>query len=213
VVDSTILVSVIGVIGASISAVILYKKDIKLKELDLNLKNVKSHSKETDIKIGVLDSLLKMSVFSQISDSVGELFLETRAERFMIFIAVNGKTDFNVVSVIFERYKELRGRVNALARYHNVHIDPMYRRMLKDVERERFLELDVDSMPEQLLKSIYDNERIKHSVISFIKRSKIDEDAELVVFCSTATTIPFKFTDIELMNIKALVEGTLQPNL
>lgn len=207
---------VIAIIGGSVTifgAIIVYKKEIKIKELDLNLKESRVINVASSIKTSVLDSFMRMSVYSEISESVTRLFLETKVERFMIFIAVNGVTEFNVVTIIFERYKELSSRQNALARYRNVHIDKQYKGMLKNVEINGFVELDCQSMPDQMLKDMYESERVKHSVVSFVARRSIDEDNDLIVFCSSATTIPFKFNNIEKMHIKNCVEGTLQKNL
>jgi hypothetical protein len=211
--SNEIIIAFMGAVVTLLGSYMLFKKDIRLKEMDLQLKESKAKNTETVIKVNVLDNLLKMSVYSQISDAVSLLFLETKVERFMIFIAVNGITDFKVVSIIFERYKDLTNKTNALARYHNVHIDQPYKQMLKDAEKFGSVEVDSESMPPQLLKDVYENERVKHSIVSFILRRNIDADNDLIVFSSAATTIPIPFDNLEKLSIKTCIEGSLQPNL
>jgi len=203
----------IGAAVTLITAYMAYKKDIKLKQMDLELKESKSKNIEVNIKVNVLDNFLKMSVYSEISDAVNQLFLETKVERFMIFIAVNGVTDFRVVSVIFERYKDITTNTHALARYYNVKVDAPYKQMLKDAEKFGCVEINSETMIPQLLKDIYEGERIKHSIVSFITRKSIDKGNDLIAFSSAATTIPLPFSNIEKLSIKACVEGSLEPNL
>lgn len=211
--SNDIIIAAIAAIVTITGSIIIYKKDIKIKELDLNLVDSKTKNVKTSIKVSVLDNLLKMSVYSTISDAVTDIFLNTKVERFMIFIAVNGVSDFSVVSIIFERYKELSARTNALARYHNVKVDKPYKDMLKACERDGFVEVDSSELQPQILKDIYDMERIKHSIVSFVDRRKIDDFNYLIIFSSAATTLPFAFNNIDKLHIKNCVESVLQPNI
>lgn len=207
--DSTILVSAIGAVATIIVSVLLYRKDVIVETLKLESSKQKSEAKHKSIKINALEKLLDFSSFNTIRNSVDRIFESTKADRFMILIAVNGKTDFNVVSVIFEQHKTTKWRVNAIIRYRDVHIDPQYKQLLKDVEREGTIILKVNDMKPQLLKDFYIMEHIKHSQIKFLHRESVDEDNDVLIYSTVSTHVSKPFTKIENAVIKTEYEGSI----
>lgn len=207
--DSTIFVSIIGAIATITVSILLYRKDIKIKKMEIETTRERETAKHQSIKINALDKLLDFTSFNLIRNSVDRIFEHTKADRFMILIAVNGKTDFNVVSVIFEQHKTAKWRVNAIIRYRDVNIDDAYRQLLKDVEYSGSVLLKVDEMKPQLLKDFYVVEKVKHSLIKFLHREHIDDENDVVIYSSVSTHLSAPFTKIEKAIIKTEYEGTI----
>ena len=207
--DSTILVSIIGAISTITVSVLLYRKDIKVKKMEIASAEQKADAKHQSIKINALDKLLDFTSFNTIRNSVDRIFENTKADRFMILIAVNGKTDFNIVSVIFEQHKTAKWKVNAIIRYRDVHIDNEYRQLLKDAEYKGVVDIKVDDMKSQLLKDFYVLEKVRYSKIQFLHRESVDEDNDVLIFSSVSTHTDKPFTKIENAVIKTEYEGTI----
>lgn len=207
--DPAIFVSIIGAIATIIVSILLYRKDIRLKKMEIDSARQKAESNHQNIKINALDKLLDFTSFNIIRNSVDRIFQNTKADRFMILIAVNGKTDFNIVSVIFEQHKTAKWKVNAIIRYRDVNIDDRYRQLLKDLEYEGTIDLKVDDMTNQILKDFYIIEKLKYVKFQFLHREHVDENNDVLIYSTTSTHVDKPFTKIENAVIKTEYEGTI----
>ena len=170
------------------------KKDLRILELEYALDQSSILTQELQMRSAVVERLLDITFLSDIKKAVSEMFDESKAERFLILIAVNGKTDFNIVSVIFEQHKN-NHHINAIARYRNVQIDTHYKDMLKRAERQGVVELNVAEMPEEgLLTHLYRHEGVKHSKVRFLLREHIDNENDVIIFSTIATFSDEPFT-------------------
>ena len=184
---TTITVALMGLIGTLIPAYWGFKEKIKNRNKDNEIEQLRKQVVENDIRTEVVDRLLDITLLSEIRDAVDIIFNETKADRFLILIALNGVTDFNMISVIFEQHKG-GDKVNAIARYRNLTIDDEYKQMLKKAERNGIVELHVSEMPEEsILKQLYLIENVKYSNIRFLLRKPIDNGNDVVVFSSLST--------------------------
>lgn len=189
------------------------RERLELENLRLENKNLKSENEDVRVKLKFLDRALDLEFINQIGDAVDRIFDQTKADRFLILIAKNGKEDFNIVNVVFEQHKGSEYRINAIARYRNVHIDHPYKQMLKDCEFKGVIELETETMPRSVLKSFYENEKIKHSKVRHLARKPIDDQNDFLIYSSLSTHIDEKFTDNELAFIKTQYEGIIMPAL
>jgi len=214
--DTTIIVALIGAVSVIVAAIIAYRKDTKIKELeleqetlqlDINKKN--DIIKDRNFKVRVSDKLLDFQAFNQIKESVDRIFETTKADQFLILIAVNGKTDFRLVSVIFEQHKTSRYKVNAIIRYRDVEVDDEYRKLLKEVEHEGSVDLDVMKMKPQLLKDFYTIENVKHSKLRFLHREHLNDNNDIILYSSVVTHNKDKWTNLEDAIIKMEYEGSI----
>ena len=208
---SDIAISIISMIGVLIPAILLHKREVKKYE-DHNTE-LKKENKEYEIKISFFDRIMDFTSINVIKDSVDRIFSQTSADRFLILIAINGKTDFNIVSVIFEQHKNQVTRINAIARYRNVHIDSEYRAMLKDTERNGMIHLEIEKMADSLLKEFYYIENVKHSLIKHLVRKPIDKNNDFLVFSSIATHSTTGFSKRSKVIINQEYDATIIPNL
>lgn len=214
--DTQIIVALIAGVAVIISAIITYKKDARVKILevendelheDLHAKN--NIIKDRNFKISVSDKLLDFAAFNQIKESVDRIFEKTKADQFLIMIAVNGKTNFRLISVIFEQHKTSKYKVNAIIRYRDVEIDDEYRALLKSVEHNGSIDLVVDDMKPQLLRDFYTIENIKHSKLRFLYREHLDENNDIVIYSSVSTHEKDSWTHLENAIIKMEYEGSV----
>lgn len=212
----TIIIALIGAASVIIAAVIAYRKDIKLRELNIKRKALEatiasnnSIIKDREFKISTLDKLLDFQAFNEIKDSVDRIFQQTKAEQFLLYIAVNGKTDFRLVSVIFEQNQDNRYKINAIIRYRDVEIDDEYRKLLKRVEMDGTVNLETAKMNPQLLKNNYTLEKIKFTTMRFIHREHLNDEDDVLLFGSLATHANTDFTKLEHAIIKSEYEGSI----
>lgn len=214
--DTQILISIISAVAIIVVAIIAYRKAITIEKLKINAEKMRKELisknliiKDRQFKLSTLDKLLDFQAFNQIKDSVDRIFQNTKAEQFLLFIAVNGKTNFRMASVIFEQNKDTRYKINAIIRYRDVEIDDRYRKMLKDVETYGTIDLSTEEMTPQLLKNFYTIEKIKHSKLTFLHRESLDEDNDVVLFSSLATHRKEDWTALENTIIKTEYEGSI----
>lgn len=196
----TIITSVFGVITASIAG--FYS--VKVKKLETAKEQKDRSISRLKAELTCINVLFDYNMISLINEKVDYLFRHTSAERFIILFALNGKTDFNFVSVCYEKTKT-EGTRGSIYRYVRLKIDEHYRQMLKHVEKEESIYLSVPEMPPCLLKDIYESivEGVTFSSIHFIARNQLDSDNDVLVYSSLATTQDKNFTPSEKVIIKS----------
>lgn len=211
-----IIVALISAVAIIIVAYIAYKKDVRIRKLELekislrNTINKKNNIiQDRNFKISTSDKILSFESFNKIKNSVDRIFAKTKADRFLIMIAVNGITDFRVISVIFEQHKNTKYQVNAIIRYRDVEIDDAYKQLLKDVEFHGSIDLSINSMLPQLLRDFYTIENIKHAKMRFIHREPLDSNNDIIIYSSVATHETDSWTSIENTLIKTEYEGSI----
>jgi hypothetical protein len=187
----------------------------EIKKLKVKNNNLEKENKEIEIKLNIFDKLISLDSIREIHKSVSRIFINTKADRFLVLIAVNGKESFNRVTVIFERFKNKDETIEAGQRYRNINVDTSYKIMLKKAELSpsKTILLETDTMENSLLKNFYIQEGVKHSKIRHLFRKAIDADNDVLVFSSIATHQDEKFTDVELSYIKTEIEGTVKEKL
>lgn len=174
---------------------------------------IEKAGKDNVIKLAVLDSIMDLTYVNSIKNAVDRMFDATIADRFLILMAINGKDNFNSVSVIFEQHKNRKLAINATARYRNVDIDSMYRDMLKQAEREGMVTLETSKMEPCLLRDFYEYEKVSHAKVRHLLRKSVDEDNDVLIYSTLATHIDRPFSRLELSFIKTQYEGSIIPDL
>lgn len=187
-----------GFLGVIISSFIAAKALIKSKVIEKENKELKKN-------FNALDILFDFSVFNKIVYQVNELFATTKADRYLTLYATNGKTDFRFVTSMFEHHKNneyLKLSAGAVNKYVKLQFDAHYLNLIKEAEHVGPVFLEVIEMPECDLKNIYISEKILHSCVMFLNRIQIDNDNDLILFCSIATHSPEHFTPTEITIFK-----------
>lgn len=185
-----------------------HKEAILKKEEEIA--DTKRERDDHKIKADVLDKVLDFASFNAIKEGVDELFEQTRADRFLILIAINGCEDFNMISVIFEQHKDSQYKVSAIARYKSLSIDTDYRNMLKLSEKYGKIELETEKMPPCLLKDIYQIESVTHSDVRHLVRVKIDDKNDVLVYSSLATHHKMGFTKMGRRRAEIIYDSVIR---
>lgn len=129
-----------------------------------------------------------------IYDTMHEVLEQTNIERFLIFKAHNGggvisSTGDLYVSALYEDYTEPFHSVKS--DYQRLPVDIVHAKMLLEIMSKKKIDYKVDEIPMGILKSIYQKEGVKRSLIYFL-----GQDRKNVYFCSCATSK--EFIDYEL---------------
>ena len=199
---STLVPPFFVMVGVLVPAYLLHIREMGKLRTQINQHKLRGN---------VLDKILDLVLLNDIKTATDTIFKETKADRFLILIAINGKVDFNTVSVIFERHKNSTS--SAIARYRNLQVDAEYRAMLKESERNNYLIVETSAMRECLLKDIYTLEGVNHSEIRHLARQPLDKDNDCLVYSSIATHKTPKFTRLELTTIQTQIDSVIKPTI
>lgn len=205
--NTEIIIALISGAVTLVLGILSYLQAVRIKKLELGKKTAEADLGYLHTKLDALDILLDFEVFSEIKNTVAEIFDNTNIDRFLILIAVNGKVDFGTVSVIFEQHKytdKAKFSVNAIAKYRELKVDPEYKIMLKSLEFNDSLYYDVLMMEKSDLKNIYMKEQVTHSYIKFIKRVKVDNENDMLVYSTAATHEADPISEQDQVYLKAM---------
>lgn len=160
---------------------------IKLKRLDKEKANeiIRTHEANND-RLKALSYVVDIQIFSELLLSLRQIFDNTPADRFLILYGINGRDVMLYVTAIFH-YQDFKWKINALDAYKEIEIDKAYQEMLLDAERNGCVILDVDKMPDCILKEVYRNEGVTSSIIKFFLRKHISDTKDMVLYCSFAS--------------------------
>jgi hypothetical protein len=190
-----------GTIGAAIAAAKLDKK-VRRLESEANIERISRKA------ASCLDDFL---VMGSLYRSVKDIFKSTRADRFLIMIAVNGRTDFKHVTVIYQQFDKYDLYIDAMRIYKNMEIDAEYKKMLREARMNGTVLLDTNEMPDQIIKDIYLDEGVWHSKVKMMAKKSIDEDNDMLIFTSIATHNIDPYTNNELRFISTVMDNEVKP--
>jgi len=188
---------------------------LNLRAQNKNLRKENKQIKEVaaDLSEDVINDL---NTFNKIREVVDNILSQTIADRFLILVANNGKQDMRFATAIYEQHKGIDSVVlsfGATNKFINFEIDSQYKEMLKTAERDGRVNLVVDNMPPSDLKFIYNGEKVKNSLIFFLKRMPINSEHDRILYCSIASHSGiFNEEEITLLksytsNIKTIMQG------
>jgi len=154
------------------------------------------------VELSAVTVLFHYRLLSVIEESVGEIFVNTKAKKFLILFAVNGKTHFNHVTACFERNKNPKSSY-ILRKYRRIRIDDEYKKILKQIELDSSVLLETAKLKESILKQMHSsyNQDTKFVVLNFLRRMPIDTENDLLLYISVSTDEDEIFTDEELFVI------------
>jgi hypothetical protein len=193
------------------------KLQIEKEKIELEKEKYKHELEEAnklalhkEYRVDFFKKIHNLQAVDRINLAVENIFNKTKADRFLILVAVNGKDYFKEVSVVYEKHKD-NPDLPAKITYKEIRIDEHYTSMLKHVESEEQISLSTKLMQECLLRSFYEIEDVKHSKVMFLGRQEIDKDNDFVVFCSIATHLLKPYNNHEKVIIKTNKESLLKP--
>lgn len=221
--------TILTIAGIIVPAILTYvialknhKRELKKMKQDYEIEMAKLQDSnnlltqqqiESDLKLIYYNQIINFTSFNTIRNSVKKMFEKTKATRFLILIAMNGKTDFRVVNAVFQQHKEDDYEIDAISTYKNIEIDVPYQQMLKLTKVKPVVELETVKMKDQILKDYYQDEGINHALVRQLLRQRIDDDNVFLIYSSIGTHYDKKFTRAEKTFIKTHYENTIKPKL
>ena len=211
-----VITTLVFIFFASVRILLMWE-DVRRKRLENKEKGFLIEKKiENGVGVVVKSSdnhfnvIHDLEFFQEIRVSVDRIFESTKADRFLIMKAINGKTDFQFASVLYEQHKrtaKTKYSVNAAGRCVNFKFDIHYNERIKEAEQKGHVDLIVSELPEGTdLKNIYISEGVTHSRVYHIARIPIDDKKDAILYCSIATHEGL-FTDIEKIIIKQEIDS------
>lgn len=175
--DNAIIVALISAFSALGIALIPYF--LKKRE------DKKEKSKSLDVDV-------ELFKFNDLKEAVDNILFTTKADRFLILMANNGKEEMRFATAIYEQHKnnqELSFSIGATNKYIKIEFDDEYRHMLKEAEKEVVFRMNVKNMKDSLLKNIYLTEKVTQSNCYFLRRyaDYKTENKDLLLFCTLAS--------------------------
>lgn len=199
------IVAVLSVMITGLAAILTYKAQVKVAEINNSLKNDKNYHAPT--------LLLDLKFFNSLREIIDEIFSKTKIDRFLILIATNGKSDFKFATAIYEHHKlnsdttSVKLSIGGTTRYVKFKFDRLYLEMLKEAEVKDKVSILTNEMVDSDLKNIYLSENVTESEIYFLKREAVDENNDVIFYCTLATHSEIGFTKIEKSLIKSYVDN------
>lgn len=195
---STVFIAVYKIRGERKTSLLLKEENLSLKE------EVKDFSEPL---------MMDLEMFNSIKNAVQRIFDATKADRFLILTAYNGKTYLKFATAVYEQHKhndKIQLSIGAVGKYIRFEFDDVYRNMLKTIENKGYTTLDVEFMPEGDLKSLYQGENVNHSLIYFLDRIPIDGERDRLFYCSIATHDYEPYTGEEIIVVKSSIDAIKQ---
>lgn len=218
--NSEVLITIIQVVGGVLTLFVgyliwLFKRHKETKE---ELKTTKrkmevalEEAKDLRLHNRVSESLLTLTTTMKIITSVQTIFDQTKADRFLLIFAINGKKHFNWTTVFFEKHKHSDHDINAVVRYRRVKVDAVYRGILKHTENYGAFVVDVEEMADSVLKDIYTSEGVKHSIFRHLLRYSLDDNNDVLLFSTLGTHVDETFSKKEMTVSKLEYESNIVP--
>ena len=209
------MIKIIGGSAPFLFLVYKYRTDRKDKQQLQQIKELKEEKLAHKFNQNLLSNLLKLKLYSNLDAIKNRIFKHTRVNRFIIFVAINGKTE---PGRVFALYGDKHSNHEIEKEFKSVEIDDTYRSMLKKFEQRGSLLIDVFRMPKGMLRNIYFMEECSYSYGKFVKRYSLDENNDALVYLSMVTDHPdvyptteLTFLDIEVSsNIKPLIDQVIK---
>jgi hypothetical protein len=204
------LVEIIGGLGSLALGIIARQKHSKLKKKSKENELLKNNIYQT--KIQRVKELYDIQHFSVISLHIKELFRETPADRFTIMFIINGKVDFNFLTVLYDQAEDLDSDVGGISPYSRFLIDAEFRHSIHQLETDGYLFKKKPNWGMGRVGDYMDLEGLQSIWYSYVSRVAMDQFNDVVVFCS-ASSNQTVFTRHEQNKIRLILDGKIIPEI
>ena len=183
------IIAIVGAIGTSVMAWSKRKSEQRAKKAQataLIQKKENEFLKENlfQSKMNLLKRIIDIRHLNKIEKIHNKVFEETCIDRFTVLMLMNGKLDFNFMSVIYDMSKH-KANLEGFLPYERIPIDDYYRDFVMDLPHKRGVwkhypyEGDTGPMFEWIK-----IEKIKNICWYRVKRLQLDEHNDLFIYLS-----------------------------
>lgn len=207
-----VIVEAIKYLGILTSAILAYvnlrqKKDKK----ELKEQNIKLIDNVYQTKVAKLKELYDLQHFSLLTRAVRQLFKATKIDRFTVMFVMNGKVDFNYLTVLFDKDAN-NPDIGGVSPYAKFDVDAVYKKMLKEMEFQKFYWATVGAGKMGDIETYLALENIKCIGWMYTKRIPLDEFNDIVVYCSMST-IEKGMNNQDKAKARLFYQGKILPEL
>lgn len=203
------IVKFAGVIGSIVLAYVNNQKSAKIKEVQ----NINDRLKDNiyQAKIQKVKELYDIQHFSLMRRTIQQLFSSTPIDRFSIMFVMNGKIDFNFMTVIYDQ-SSIDPELGGVSPYARFPIDHEYRRMLKEMESTKFVWRAYPEFRVGRMDDFLEMEKIKSICWGYVTRIALDEFNDLVVYLA-ASSGQQEINRVDKNIVELLISGKILPEL
>jgi hypothetical protein len=191
-----------------------YRKKPDKAKLDCeNLEKENEFLKENlfSTKLVALKELFDITLFRKLETSYKELFEKTKIDRFTVMFMMNGKVNFNYMSVLYDIHKS-NPNVGDVPLYIKLKIDDQYRKMISNLTPTEAYWSDSASNIGKM-SDYLELEKINSIGWFKVKRIALDDYNDLLAYLSLSSEDKEPLTRIERRRIELFVFSTLLPLL
>jgi len=210
--ETETITAMAAIVGYLATAVVWVNKEFIKKKL-------KKKEKENDVlknniyqtKLQKVKELYDLQHFSSIERLIHKLFNKTPIDRFTVMFVMNGTTDFNYLTVLYDESTENR-EIGDISPYTRFKIDGKYLKMLHQMELDgmvwrKYPDFNIGNLDEYLTL-----EKIKDIGWAFVYRIKLDEYNDLLVFASISSEVG-GLSDMDKKLLELTFNGRIRPHL
>lgn len=212
-IDNEVIKEMLKLLGLIISPVLGYllaQKSKALKKEKQDNELLKDNVYQS--KINILKEIFDLQKFSELERLINLICDNTSMDRFTIMFVMNGKIDFNYMTVIYDQSK-IDHSIGGTSPYAKFPIDHAYKTLVNKIEKGRPV---WHSIPDKTMGNIVDFielEGIKHIMYLKVKRIPIDEFNDIVVYLSISSTDEEKLPKIDQRKVELITAGKIVPKL
>lgn len=170
----------IAAIGAVATIIVAYVTILP------KLKNEKISSIE---KTNVIELLVFLTKVGPILNEIERIAAETEVDRVLMFVATNGRADPRKTNKVWE-YREQSSEFN----YIDQPLDINYQYILRNIKQNGHYSFVTASEEEGMLKTFYEAEGVRHSIISLISLS-IKEAGDVAIWYISYAAHDYEISD------------------
>lgn len=182
--DATIVAAAIAALSSVLVALIGYWGYQQRDRHRKTAQELEYAEKEISFRRESLELHVELHKWSDTEALVEQLLLDTEVDRFLILRCWNGERDPKWTTAI---YQFRVGDTERFA-YISVDLDADYVERLADMHTRGYHCIEVEGIPESLIKRIYNSEGVKHSVWFPIASTRLDSSSAVAhTYCSFAS--------------------------
>jgi len=197
-----VLSLVLGVVARS------KHKQLKAKKTENEL--LKSNIYQA--KIHLIKELYDLQHFSIIERWIKEIFADTQADRFTVMFLMNGKVDFNYLTVLYDQDNKEETEIGGISPYSRIPIGPEYRKTMKVLEIDGFLFKKGPDFGLGTVNEWMELEEIKSGCWAFVDRLALDQYNDVIVYISV-TSKTAVLNRHERNKLRLTLEGKIIPEI
>ena len=203
------IMQILGVVGTTLMGYLAQKKNKALKRQKEVVDKLKDNIYQA--KIRQVKEVYDLQRFSNFQQIVHKMFAGTPIDRFAIMFVMNGKVDFNFLTVLFDE-SMLNPEIGDISPYTRFPIDDAYRSMLRSCERNGFVWRDGPDFGVGVIDDYLVLEKIKCIGWGFVQRVRLDEFNDLLVFASVSSESEI-IKPLKKKMIQLTFTGRIKPHL